>query len=277
MGPAMKRPFPNSVALTLTLSQKERGTIPPILAAAAGTADARAGAPQPLGSRGRRPGAPGPALAAASRPWRWTVGSLSHAWFECIGWLEDGEPTDAALEQIAPRQETRRPDLPDLIGRFRECLRKPAVAAALRRALTNNPPALTKPAGVHVPAGVKDPHWEVFRERSFAVADEDGILQGRVRPSGGAPRWLTDHRGQHPRLQDRRSQRRPRAIEARVEHYRPQLEAYRRAAARILAISPAMVSARLLFVGPAWSRGLVRMRTEATYKLSRNSGHAGWF
>ena len=28
-------------------------------------------------------------------------GTLLHAWFEQIGWLEDGEPDDAALRQVA--------------------------------------------------------------------------------------------------------------------------------------------------------------------------------
>ena len=48
----------------------------------------------------------------------------------------------------------------------------------------------------------------------------------------------------------------PRAVDARVEQYRPQLEAYRRAAARLLGLEPACVSARLLFVGPGIIRSI---------------------
>ena len=47
---------------------------------------------------------------------------------------------------------------------------------------------------------------------------------------------------------DRVSPDRPEAIDARVAHYRPQLEAYRRAVARLLRLDAAQVSARLAFV-----------------------------
>ena len=48
----------------------------------------------------------------------------------------------------------------------------------------------------------------------------------------------------------------PRAVDARVEQYRPQLDAYRRAAARLLGIEQDSVSARLLFVGPGVIRSI---------------------
>ena len=53
-----------------------------------------------------------------------------------------------------------------------------------------------------------------------------------------------------------------RAVDARVEHYRPQLAAYRRAAAKLLGLEPASVSTRLLFVGP----GIIRSIQEANTK-----------
>ncbi len=183
-------------------------------------------------------------------------GTLSHAWFECIGWLEDGEPADPELERIAREKELDSPDLPALIGRFRESLHKPAVDAALRKATYQQPASAEDVCRVHASAGVENPQWEVFRERPFAVADEGGILQGVfdrlvVLRDGsqiiGADvlDYKTDDVGDGPR-----------AIDARVEHYQPQLEAYRRAAARMLGISPAMVSARLLFVGPGVLRAV---------------------
>jgi ATP-dependent helicase/nuclease subunit A len=180
-------------------------------------------------------------------------GSLSHAWFECIGWLEDGEPTDDELLRIACDKKLDYPDLGELIGRFRESLHKPTVEAALRKATYLQPAGAEEVCRVHASAGVKDPQWHVFRERPFAVADAGGVLQGVfdrlvVLRDGsqiiGADvlDYKTDDVGDDPR-----------ATDARVEHYRPQLEAYR-AAARMLAIPPAMVSSRLLFVGP----GVVR-------------------
>jgi ATP-dependent exoDNAse (exonuclease V) beta subunit len=170
-------------------------------------------------------------------------GSLSHAWFECIGWLEDGEPTDDELQRIACEKKLDHLDLPALIARFRESLRKPAIAEALRKATYQQPAGADDVCRVYASAGVKDPRWEVFRERPFAVADEGAILQGvfdrlvvlrdgeRVMGADVLD-YKTDEVGDAPR-----------AIDARVEHYRPQLEAYRRAAARILAIPLSSVSA----------------------------------
>ena len=108
---------------------------------------------------------------------------------------------------------------------------------------------------VHAGAGTKTPRWELHRERSFAVRDDDAILSGTfdrlvVLYDGdravGAD--VLDYKTDDVPGDD------PRAVDARVEQYRPQLEAYRRAAAAMLKIEPARVSARLLFVGP----GVVR-------------------
>jgi ATP-dependent exoDNAse (exonuclease V) beta subunit len=183
-------------------------------------------------------------------------GTLSHAWFECIGWLEDGEPADPELERIAREKELDSPDLPALIGRFRESLHKPAIDAALRKATYQQPASAEDVCRVHASPGVKDPQWEVFRERPFAVADAGGVLQGVfdrlvVLRDGsqiiGADvlDYKTDDVGDDPR-----------ATDARVEHYRPQLEAYRRAAARMLGIPQSSVSARLLFAGSGVIRAM---------------------
>ncbi len=37
------------------------------------------------------------------------------------------------------------------------------------------------------------------------------------------------------------------ALDARVEHYRPQLDAYRRAAGRMAGLAPEQIAARLVF------------------------------
>ena len=119
----------------------------------------------------------------------------------------------------------------------------------MRKATYRQPAGSKAHCQVHAPAGLINPHWEVYRERLFAVADGDRILSGqfdRLVVLYDGPRivgadildYKTDDVGDNLR-----------AIDARVEHYRPQLEAYRRGAAQMLGISPTMVSARLLFVG----------------------------
>ena len=183
-------------------------------------------------------------------------GTLLHLWFEQIGWLEDGEPDDAALRQIACATKLEHLDLPELLVRFRASLRKPAVAAALRKA-TYQQPAGEAGCRVHVSAGVHAPAWELFRERSFAVGDEGGILRGAF------DRLVVLRDGQKAVAADILDFKTdevpgddPRAIDARVDQYRPQLAAYRRAAAGMLGIDPEQVSARLLFVGPGVIRAV---------------------
>ena len=110
---------------------------------------------------------------------------------------------------------------------------------------------------MHAGAGTEIPRWELYRERSFAVRDEDVVLSGTfdrlvVLYDGdravGAD--VLDYKTDDVPGDD------PQAIDARVEQYRPQLEAYRRAAIRLLGLSPARVSARLLFVGPGIIRSI---------------------
>ena len=47
------------------------------------------------------------------------------------------------------------------------------------------------------------------------------------------------------------------AINDRVEHYRPQIDAYRQAVAQFMRLAPASVVARLVFVEPAVVRPVV--------------------
>jgi ATP-dependent helicase/nuclease subunit A len=110
---------------------------------------------------------------------------------------------------------------------------------------------------VHATAEIGKAGWKLYRERSFAVRDDDGLLSGQFdrlvvlydgdRAAGAD---VLDYKTDKLPADD------PRAIEARVEEYRPQLEAYRRAAAKLLNLQPGQVSARLLFVGPGILRAL---------------------
>jgi RecB family exonuclease len=101
------------------------------------------------------------------------------------------------------------------------------------------------------------PRWELHRERSFAVRDGDVLLSGTFdrlvalydgNRAVGAD--VLDYKTDDVPGDD------PRAIDARVEQYRPQLEAYRRAVVRLWGVDPARVSARLLFVGPGIIRSI---------------------
>jgi ATP-dependent exoDNAse (exonuclease V) beta subunit len=178
-------------------------------------------------------------------------GTLLHAWFEQIAWLEEGQPDDAALRRVACQKKLDHLDLAELAARFRAGLQQPVVGDALRLATYRQPAAGGGGCRVHAGPGLKTPRWELHRERSFAVRDGDAILSGTfdrlvVLYDGdravGAD--VLDYKTDDVPADD------PRAIDARVQEYRPQLEAYRRAAAALLALEPESVSTRLLFVGP---------------------------
>jgi ATP-dependent exoDNAse (exonuclease V) beta subunit len=184
-------------------------------------------------------------------------GSLMHAWFECIEWLDDAVPGDAQLRQLAAALGAEGKDLPALIGQFRAALARPVVRAALSRATYQCPAADASAAAVHAGPEVAQPRWQVWRERPFAIREGDVLLSGKI------DRLVVLSDGDRPLAADVldfktdqvRSEE-PRAIDARVETYRPQLDAYRRAVARVWDLEVARVSARLLFVEPGEIRSV---------------------
>jgi len=184
-------------------------------------------------------------------------GTLLHAWFEQIGWLEDGEPDDDALCQVAGKLKLDHLDLMELVTQFRTAIQKPAVGNALRLTTYRQPVNHGGGCQVHAGAGTKMPRWELYRERSFAVRDGDVIL------SGTFDRLVVLYDGDRAvgaDVLDYKSDDvpgdNPQAIDARVEQYRPQLDAYRLATGKLLGLAPASVSARLLFVRPGIIRSI---------------------
>ena len=94
-----------------------------------------------------------------------------------------------------------------------------------------------------------DPRWEVLRERRFALRDGESLLTGSIDrlvvlyngPAAiGAD--VLDYKTDALPPDD------PAAIDEKLNHYRPQLDAYRRAVAAMYKLPPERVSARLAFV-----------------------------
>ena len=182
-------------------------------------------------------------------------GTLIHAWFEQIEWLDDELPDDHVLLAVADRLELGSLDASALLSQFRASLARPAIAGLLSRGTYRQ----------SAPAGVADPHWQVRREYPFVIREDEAILSGAIDrlvvlydgpPAASKPvaaeviDFKTDRVGPDD----------PPALAARVAHYRPQLEAYHRAAARLLGLVPGRVSARLAFV----ESGVVRAVCDAT-------------
>ncbi|MEX2118670.1 MAG: UvrD-helicase domain-containing protein [Pirellulales bacterium] len=187
-----------------------------------------------------------------------TRGSLVHAWFECVEWLDDGGPTDAVLMATARKLVTADLDLAAELAQFRRALELPAVRQALSR-----DPGWRGGAARFDKLGF-EPHvcgelagrpleCEVQRECPFVVRDGDVLLQGAI------DRLVLFNDGQRivaAHLIDFKTDQvsAAGAIEEKLEYYRPQIEAYCRAAEKLTDLDRAHISACLLFVGAGIAR-----------------------
>ena len=198
----------------------------------------------------------GPRSAAA-----FDRGSLMHAWLELIEWLDGGPldggpPDEALLRRQAASMALGGLDVESLLAEFRRALDRPALRALLTRATYEEKPSAPGPeAMMHAGPTVSRPRWQVWRERPFALREGDAILSGKI------DRLVVLFDGDRPvaaDVLDFKTDAVPagdrEALEARVEFYRPQLDAYRRGAARLVGLDASKILARLVFTGP----GVVR-------------------
>jgi len=176
-------------------------------------------------------------------------GTLIHAWFQEIEWLDQGEPSDQRLREVAAACVAWAEfDVTGALALLRRALEAPAIRAALTRATYQKPAASGAVTPIHSGPGLAAPRWEVWRERAFVLREEDTILSGSIdrlvalydgdRAVGAD---VIDFKTDVVPPDD------PAALAARIEYYRPQLAAYRRAAARLLGLDPGRVSARIVF------------------------------
>jgi ATP-dependent exoDNAse (exonuclease V) beta subunit len=184
-------------------------------------------------------------------------GTLMHALFEQIEWLDDGPPDQNrlqdALRAVALEQGMTTMDLEHLLEDFRGMLAAPAIDAVLRREAYQPVAKLDLSDPVDVPAGAKV-NLTVSNERTFAVRDGDRAITGSIDRL-----VLLDVDGQLIAADvldfksdvvdpGDRSQ-----LEQRKAYYRPQLAAYRLATAKLTGLPPQRIATRLAFV----SAGLV--------------------
>jgi ATP-dependent exoDNAse (exonuclease V) beta subunit len=154
-------------------------------------------------------------------------GSLLHAWLAMIEWVEDGIPTDARLRDRARALGHGTSGIDEHLREFRGLLEHAAVRAALTR-------------GRRVRA-------EVRREEPFAVRQGNRILSGNfdrvvlARDASGAIDDVALIEFKTDRVPDGQ-------IDARVDGYRAQVDAYRYALERITGVSGERIRAAVLFV-----------------------------
>ncbi|MGD9126112.1 MAG: UvrD-helicase domain-containing protein, partial [Planctomycetia bacterium] len=155
-------------------------------------------------------------------------GTVLHAWFETITWLDQGTPDRERLREIALRLGGVE-NIDRLLDEFYRLLEKPANRAVLSlSAYTKEPTDPSEATPIHVRSGVRQPEWRVWTERPFTVRDGGSTIM-----TGVIDRLVVLFDGQTPigaEVLDFKTDRiaaeqRP----DRIEFYRPQIEAYRRA------------------------------------------------
>ncbi|TVP75957.1 MAG: hypothetical protein EA352_06830 [Gemmatimonadales bacterium] len=155
-------------------------------------------------------------------------GTLIHAWMEELGWIhpsggvEEALPGADRLRAIARRVAPELREVDELLAAVQGWLAAPRVSAAL-----------APRSGV-----------EIRTEEPFLVRLDGALVRGIVdRLEVG---------GDRPRILDWKTDRVPpddaEALAQRVAHYRPQVEAYRRAVARLEGCAPEEVDASLVFL-----------------------------
>ena len=164
-------------------------------------------------------------------------GTLIHAWFELIKWIDGPAslPSDETLlakaRSVLPAARRDGAWLAQQIAEFRRMIAKPKIAAALTKRSAAN--------------GESD---ELWRERSFAVHQGDALLRGsfdRVVVTRRGGQAVSAH------VLDFKTDGldgSPDSLAERMEHYRPQLAAYRAALTSMLGIEVSRIRASLLFV-----------------------------
>jgi ATP-dependent helicase/nuclease subunit A len=167
-------------------------------------------------------------------------GTVVHAWCEAIEWMEDGLPGNESLRamaaRVAPGLSARRIDT--WIREFREWMDAPAIRGALSRAAYS-------------------PGARVERELPFLHRQAEGLLQGYVDRL-----VLVEEGGQVLEAEvldfktDILDPSDAGALAARVEHYRPQIDAYREAVAARYRLDLRRVAGTLLFLRTGVARAV---------------------
>jgi ATP-dependent exoDNAse (exonuclease V) beta subunit len=178
-------------------------------------------------------------------------GTLFHAWFEQIEWLDDGAPADATLNDAAARLGASQAQAARWLKEFREMLARPATRACLMQSDYARQAPWSAAGALAAGWDAAELSYEVHRERRFAVRDGDAILTGSLdrlvlihREGRLAAAEVLDFKTDAVKA-DQQVQ-----LEAAVARYRPQLAAYRRAVAQMTGLPMEHVFARLLFVEP---------------------------
>ncbi len=157
-------------------------------------------------------------------------GAALHGMLEQIAWLDDWQPNERILRAIAKRAAPRRGDVwvRQMLESFAHVIKRPAVQKVL---------------GLNG----RDPNpLSVLREQPFVRLADGAIQRGmidrlEIETIDDKPRSATV-------IDFKTDLITPEQAQQTADHYRPQLEAYRAAAAELLTLKPTQVRMVVLFV-----------------------------
>ena len=176
-----------------------------------------------------------------------TRGTLIHALFEQVTWLEDGLPASEVLQRIAESLCDEGINSTEQVATFRRMVEFPAVARVLSRSFYESPTDDGLRRAVAAGNGGQKLRAEVRNERRFAVRDQGRLLSGSI------DRLVLVYDGDRVVAADildfkTDTANSPEKLSELVDHYRPQLEAYCQAVATMYRLKATQITARLLFV-----------------------------
>lgn len=176
-------------------------------------------------------------------------GTLIHAWFEQIEWLDTaGWPSDATLRRVADEiGATTRLDVDRILAEFHAMLKNSTVAWVLMQKSYQPPRDMKLPEATlnELAAGSLD--LEVHNERRFATRINQTVVSGSI------DRLVIMYRNLKPVAADiidfkTDALTEQSSAEEKVEFYRGQLQSYRPAVSQVYQIPEERVSARLVMV-----------------------------
>jgi ATP-dependent exoDNAse (exonuclease V) beta subunit len=176
-------------------------------------------------------------------------GTMIHAFFEQVHWLDDGPPDPQTLRHVARQLNTAGLNVDEQISSFQRMLNTRAIAEVLERSQYHPPYASPISSALTVELRKKTLRAEVFNERRFVVREDDRFLSGIIDrlvvlydQDQAIAADVIDFKTDAVDSNDAA------AIPAKLEFYRPQLDAYRRAVARMFRIPTRRITARLVLV-----------------------------